>query len=110
MGFIYFVQVGLKGDIKIGFSKNIKSRIHTLQTSIPETIRLLGYVAGDMNLEKELHKRFKLLRRKGEWFYCDKSIIDYLNDVNEMTMQTGMGVFIDLDEDMKTTLYGKIKK
>jgi hypothetical protein len=109
MGFVYFIQVIKTGDIKIGFSTNIKSRIHTLQTSIPESIKLLGFISGDLKLEKELHKKFKHLKKRGEWFHCDKSIIDYLNTCNEMINHTKMGVYIELLEDGKTQLYSKMK-
>jgi len=110
MGFVYFIRVGNHGDIKIGYSTNIKNRIVTLQTSIPENITLLGYVSGNLSLEKELHTKFKLLRKKGEWFSFDSSIIDYLNEHNEMKLQCNMSVHIEIDENMKTTLYGKMKK
>jgi hypothetical protein len=109
LGYVYFVQVGSRGDIKIGYSTNIMKRMNSLSSSMPENIKLLGYITGDLNREKELHKMFRILNVKGEWFRCDKSIIEYLNLVNEMRMQTGMMVHIELDENMNTCLYGKIQ-
>jgi hypothetical protein len=109
MGHVYFVQVISSGDIKIGYSTNIRSRISTLQTSIPEKIKLLGYISGDLGKEKELHKKFRILRLRGEWFRCDSSIIDFLNENNEMMLQTNLGVYVELCEDgIHTIIYGKM--
>lgn len=108
MGHIYFIQVGNDGDIKIGYSTNIKSRMSTLQTSIPVTIKLLGYICGDITIEKELHKKFRIFKVKGEWFKCTKDIIDFINENNEMTLQANLKTYIELDENNRTTIYGKI--
>ena len=34
-GYVYFIQMENTGPIKIGFSKNIKSRMENLQTASP---------------------------------------------------------------------------
>lgn len=108
MGFVYFIQIGKSGDIKIGYSNNIKDRMYTIQTSIPEKIRLLGYIKGDRCKEKEIHELFKDFKIKGEWFKCNKILIDYLNNVNEMRLVNNMGVFLDISEENLISIYGKI--
>jgi hypothetical protein len=109
MGYVYFVQLGNSGDIKIGFSTNIKKRMHTLQTSTPENIQLLGFIAGELPTEKMIHEKFRMLRKKGEWFQCHSSIIEFLNEFNELKFAANLSVHIELDENGKTTLYGKMK-
>jgi hypothetical protein len=110
MGYVYFIQAGKRGDIKIGYSTNIKKRISTLQTAMAEKIKLLGYITGNSTTEKELHYTFRILRKKGEWFICDASIINYLNTVNEMKLRNNMDVVLEMNENNEIMLYGKIKK
>ncbi len=109
MGYVYFIQIISSGEIKIGYSTNVKKRMNGLQTAIPEKIKLLGFFAGDKQKEKELHKKFKHLRIKGEWFKCDASIIDLINSCNELTFQNNMAIHIELLEDGKTVnMYSKM--
>lgn len=111
MGHIYFVQVISSGNIKIGYSKNIKSRLSTIQISIPEKVKLLGFISGDMSKEKELHRLFKYYHVRGEWFQCNPCIIDYVNTYNELILSNGMSTIIFLDEDgITTNVRGKISK
>jgi hypothetical protein len=109
MGFVYFVQSGTKGDIKIGYSINVKKRVQTLKTAMPEGIKLIGFITGDSALEKALHWKFRTLRKNGEWFKCDNDIIDYLNTVNEMKLRNKMDVSLHI-ENGSVKLFGKIKK
>lgn len=108
MGYVYFVLVDSTRNIKIGYSTNIRRRIHTLQTSIPEKIKLLGYITGDMNKEKELHKMFRVHKIKGEWYRFDTSIIDYINTYNEHKLPNGMNAHVHIEEDGKIRVLGKI--
>ena len=69
--FVYFVQQGENGAIKIGITKsNIANRIEALQTASSSLLRLVGYIrdAHPLSLEKELHSKFKKHRLRGEWF------------------------------------------
>jgi hypothetical protein len=111
MGHVYFIQVISSGNVKIGYSKNIKSRLSTIQTSIPEKIKLLGFISGDKVKEKELHKKFNLYHIRGEWFRCSSTLIDYINTHSEMILSNGMNTHIILNEDGVTTnIFGKIPK
>jgi hypothetical protein len=109
VGYVYFIQIGSCGDIKIGFSTNILNRFNTIKTSIPDQIKLLGYMSGSMKLEKELHKKFRVLWKKGEWFHCDRVLIDFINEHNEMCIGN-MGVYIELDENKNTQIYSKMSR
>jgi hypothetical protein len=104
MGFVYFVQSGDDGLIKIGYTSDIRKRISSIKTCTPTPIKLLGYIEGDYLTERELHKKFKKYNSRGEWFTCTKEIIDYINEVNiRMT-------YIYLYENGKTQIYNKMKK
>lgn len=71
--YTYFIDIN--GEyIKIGTSKEPARRLGQLQVNCPYEARLVGVLRGDY--ERELHKRFKHLRHRGEWFRLDKQILD----------------------------------
>ncbi len=75
---VYFISAG--NFIKIGKSTgNPKARIQTLQTGCPYKIEVLGWINGDVYLEKELHKKFSKHKAHGEWFSNHYDITDYLS-------------------------------
>ena len=84
MGKIYFITD--TKNIKIGFtSGDVKKRLQQLNTGSPFNLYILGWIEGDLQKEKELHKKFANLRLKqnGEWFEAHMDLINYINEVNE---------------------------
>lgn len=77
--FVYFVQAGESGPIKIGLSDNPAGRVASLQTAHPECLRLLRVIPGNGKYERALHKRFAGLRLQGEWFKPDKTLLAYID-------------------------------
>lgn len=80
---VYFITDG--DFIKIGYTKNnVKKRLKQLQTSSPNKLFILGYVEGDKNTEKQIHKMFynSIVRINGEWFFPTQDILDYINENN----------------------------
>jgi len=67
-GFVYFIQAGEGGPIKIGWAVDPRARLNELQVGCPEPLRLLMTLAGDGGLEAQLHRRFARIRPRGEWF------------------------------------------
>lgn len=65
---LYIVQVGDHGPIKIGRSKNVKSRIRTLQTGQHERVRLLAVGVGLGHFESDFHYALSAVRIQNEWF------------------------------------------
>ena len=78
MGFVYFITDGTK--IKIGYSKNVKSRIKQLNTGNSCKLYLLGYIQGDKELEKHLHRKFKCVNL--EWFQASDELLEFINNNN----------------------------
>jgi hypothetical protein len=70
-GWIYFIQIGSSGAIKIGWAKDPAKRIKTLQTSQPKELKILGVIPGTVSDERALHRRFATARISGEWFDRD---------------------------------------
>lgn len=79
-GYVYFIKS--LDYVKIGFSKNVKDRIRSLQTASPVKLELIGYLEADKRFENTLHKKFKKFRSKQgnrhEWFHLNDEINSYI--------------------------------
>lgn len=67
-GRVYFVQAGESGPIKIGYARNVKRRLSSLQTAHPERLRLVAEGPGSKGHERAFHEGLKNFRISGEWF------------------------------------------
>jgi len=68
---------------------------------------LLGYVLGNVSLEKALHTQWDLLRirHSGEWFNCSNEIAEWINSNNVIQSN-----WIELDDDSgKVRIYKRMK-
>lgn len=63
---IYFVECA--GRVKIGYAKDVKDRMKALSTGAAHDLTLLGSLEGSVHFEREIHRRLKHLRQRGEWF------------------------------------------
>ena len=77
-GFVYFIQAGKDGPIKIGYSDDPLARLEDLQTAHHEQLRLLMTIADNGTMEMQLHERFADLRIRGEWFRSEGELEDVL--------------------------------
>jgi hypothetical protein len=101
VGFVYFLR--LNGRIKIGYSKNPKGRLITLQTSSPDRLEFIGCRPGSEEDEARLHEIYYDLRVSGEWFLDQGSLThdlqrlkshpDFQRDINAV----GKPIRYDLD-------------
>ena len=79
---IYFISVN--GEyVKIGHAKKPKSRLVDLQVSSPYDLTLLGAIDGSVDDEKELHRKFLHLHKRGEWFKLEAELIRFIESCNE---------------------------
>ncbi len=84
--YLYIVRCCSFNYYKIGITNNIEKRIETLQIGCPFELKFIVAVEADMEdflgreityLEKFLHKNYKHLNLKGEWFeFSEKHISD----------------------------------
>ena len=65
---VYFVEMGQDGPIKIGFSKDPEGRRSKLQTGAPEKMTILCCLESDRVLETALHRQLCRYKISGEWF------------------------------------------
>lgn len=66
--FVYFVQAGVGGPIKIGISTNVRARMVKMQTDAAAPLRLLAIVPGDQQQEARYHRLVSSHKQSGEWF------------------------------------------
>jgi len=66
--YVYFIQSGSDGPVKIGRSIKPKRRLPQLQTGNPDELILRHVIPGDLAAEQRLHHRFEPARIRGEWF------------------------------------------
>lgn len=80
--YVYFIQSGSQGPIKIGYSNDVKKRLSALKSGSPYKLDVIGLIEGGRSKEKEMHEKFKekRLSQSCEWFeFCDE-IIDFINE------------------------------
>jgi len=65
---LYFIQDTVTSAIKVGWSKDPKKRLTSLQTATANQLVLLGAVQGGLEHEAAMHAKFAEHRLHGEWF------------------------------------------
>jgi hypothetical protein len=78
-GFIYFIQIGYRGPVKIGFtSQNPFVRLRVLSASSPDELRLLGYFIGVFADEARAHSSLMSDVLRAEWFHPTERVFNYI--------------------------------
>lgn len=75
---VYFIQGEGGGPIKIGRAAEPYQRLSDLQTAHHETLRLLATAPLNVTAEKDLHRRFRHLRLRGEWFKAAPELLEHI--------------------------------
>lgn len=69
---MYIYAIGTEEKQKIGYSKNVESRLITLQTGNPDVLKIHHKIELPEErarlVENKIHKEYSYLRIKGEWF------------------------------------------
>lgn len=68
-GYVYFIQRGNDGPVKIGFSRNPRVRIRKLQEASGDRLRCLCVAPGTFELERRTHLALHHHRIAREWFH-----------------------------------------
>lgn len=77
--YIYFIQQGENGPIKIGVASNPIDRMINLQKGSGHELALLGIIEESTDLERMLHQQFNHLNLRYEWFSPDRELLDYIS-------------------------------
>jgi hypothetical protein len=89
-GYVYFIQCGTEGPIKIGYSKyeNAENRLTVAQVYNPILLTLLCVIHGGRSKEIELHNQFKNDCIIGEWFTPTQELYDYILQFDYLGLTT----------------------
>lgn len=80
-GYLYAVQVGASGPIKIGFTTQPRERIATIQDFCPWPLRTLFIVPGSILNEAWVHSQCGAARLKAEWFKATPAVRALLAEI-----------------------------
>ncbi len=86
---LYFIRSGKEGPIKIGIGYDPSKRLVECQVGNPEELRLLGSkdIAGNAKIiEGEIHKKFKHLHIRGEWFTPAQELLDFIAGIEDLIL------------------------
>ena len=83
-GFIYFVQMGIIGPVKIGYAKDCAKRVQGLQMSSPYKLNILYATPASLEDEQMIHRQLRMshgeIHIKGEWYHPAKVIFETIKD------------------------------
>lgn len=74
---VYFVQEGRHGPVKIGRTSTPRLRLQSLRIASPRDLRLIGLWWAPEQFEAALHEMFSALRLRGEWFSPTKELLRF---------------------------------
>lgn len=74
----YFVRARGMGDIKIGKSNHVRTRVQTLFTASSRGVDLVACYPSNREHEGELKEEFAHLRLCGEWFRPGNELLTHL--------------------------------
>lgn len=78
---VYFIYNSFTNRVKIGTSIDEYERVSTLENQSGVKLELLKTIKGSYTKENEIHKKFKHLRIKGEWFEYTDELKKYIKSL-----------------------------
>jgi hypothetical protein len=78
-GYVYLFRSKVRKLCKIGFTKNIESRLATLKSATGDrSLKAIAFIAGTRLTERFMLERFKAKKVHGEWFKLNKVDIEQI--------------------------------
>lgn len=75
--FVYFMQQGDDGPVKIGVTKDPRARHKTLQAATPHVLHVRALIWRHPDTEKLLHRIYAEHHLRGEWFHPAPAILEF---------------------------------
>lgn len=79
--YVYFIQSGGDGPIKIGCSVDFIQRMNSLKYWSPYPLKILATARGGLGDERAIHNKFLSIRLHGEWFAPTKELIKFIDNI-----------------------------
>jgi Meiotically up-regulated gene 113 len=78
---VYVIQNSQSKSVKIGYTKDLKTRFAQLQTGCSHKLSVLKTLEGDTCMEKKIHLDLKDYRLSGEWFEWNNFVASYVENL-----------------------------
>jgi hypothetical protein len=88
---VYFIKDPQTNLVKIGYSKNVLTRLEELRYQHGKNLSILFLRSGNRREEKRMHQVFAASRVHGEWFSFDPAMVDYAESGIEPTKAQNIG-------------------
>ena len=75
---VYFIRAG--AAVKIGRTAHLAARLRALGTASAVPLELLAAVPGGRQLEARLHRQWRHLHLRGEWFRADEALVRFARE------------------------------
>lgn len=82
-GWVYFVQQGDDGPIKIGFARDIAKRLEALQIGNAHELHVRLALRGTQKDEHAYHSDFDYAHIRGEWFEPCIDLLDFIRNLQD---------------------------
>lgn len=92
---LYFIESGEGGPIKIGIARDPWERIETLQIGNPEPLRLLTLCYSSQDEERQIHRVLKDDRIHGEWFVPSERLYAAIEAIQQWSSEEAIDTFPD---------------
>lgn len=110
---IYFIVTEDNKFVKIGYTSNLKNRIVNIQNGNPYELTVIKTIKGGYTKEQLIHKQLHNYHRKGEWFYYNQYVKDFIktltDDENEPIHQQYDPLIDDKIEKYYSELFSNIE-
>lgn len=117
--FVYFIQQGDDGPVKIGTAVDPLERLRQLQPGNPVPLTIRYVVPGDHFVERALHRHFADFRLMGEWFDMAPAVLAWAAEMETRALAhletrgvapvTYIGALSPLDSVQRAELWERIR-
>lgn len=80
--FVYFIQQGDDGPVKIGWAWDPPGRLGELQVGNPVDLHIRRLIRGDVRIESVVHWLCRVDRIRGEWFRASPAVVALMERVD----------------------------
>lgn len=79
-GYVYFMRIGGKGPVKIGFTMDLYKRLQSHKTSNHAELKMIAVMHGTKKTEAAMHKKYValLIPGKREWFKMTEPLKSFI--------------------------------
>lgn len=82
---IYFVKDTTTGNIKIGYSSSLRSRLSNIRSQDGSKAELLALIPGDKADENHYHTKFYHDHVIGDWYKPSENLTEFINELVQKT-------------------------